>query len=345
MFDFSSRAPTVEPIAELEASKDDSVTCLANLATKDGVILYAGINSSEQDRSRARNEHFRSFEVQFPKTQSGNNKGEKSGAKIDFLSKSMLFTSPQSALAAKEAYQRLVRLSPPQRTASNAPNKRIGAIASSLAGDQNEIVIFSATSTKPDIIERISLPRGQEANDLDIFDQGGGRFQVIYASDHEVYVQDIDYDFDQKKSKGDNERRKLYTISQDMSGKNRSKLRCIRWLAPKHALLVANKPNRTGVDLLVLHNYEEGPSSIVVRKTLPTHIKSATDMDVALLDSDADGAYQIAIAIGATDISLSIYTMEYYGPSRDSVSHFHSFNNYSDVSAGYGCLIPSADGE
>jgi prolactin regulatory element-binding protein len=45
-FDFSSRAPNVEQAAELEVSSDDSVTCLANLATKDGLIVFAG-NGSE----------------------------------------------------------------------------------------------------------------------------------------------------------------------------------------------------------------------------------------------------------------------------------------------------------
>lgn len=336
LFDFGSRAPTIEPCAEIEASEDDSVTCLANLATKDGLILYAGINSSEEDRSKARNEHFRSFEVQFPKSKVVDKTRVKEDAQIAFLSKTMLFTPPQSALAAKEGYQRLVRLSPPQRAASSTPNRRIGAIASSLAGDENEIVIFSATSNRPqgrDIIQRVALTKGQEANDLDIFDQGEGRFQVAYVLDYEVFIQDVNYDFTQGKSKGKNERRKLYTIPhQDLGEKSgRSKIRCVRWLSPKHLLLLANKPNRTGVDLLVLHLYEEGPGSIILRKTLPKHIKAATDMDVALLDPDSDGAYQIAIAIGAIDISLSVYTMDYYGHAKDSLSGFHSFNSYDNV--------------
>ena len=47
-FDASSRAPNLESFAEIDLSRDeDSVTCLANLATKEGVILYAGINSSK----------------------------------------------------------------------------------------------------------------------------------------------------------------------------------------------------------------------------------------------------------------------------------------------------------
>ncbi|CAO2647960.1 Nn.00g088820.m01.CDS01 [Neocucurbitaria sp. VM-36] len=337
LFDFSSRAPNVQSAVEIEVSKDDSVACLANLATLDGLILYAGNNSSEEDRLRARNEHFRSFEVQLPKNKRASGGAEKADATISFLSKSRLFSAPQSAIAAKEAYQRLVRLSPPQRTASNTPTKRIGAVASSLAGDgSNEIVIFSATTTKPqdqDIIERIILPKGQETNDLDILDLGEGRFQVAYVVDHEVYIQDVTYDFGQRKSNGNNERRKVYTVPQpDLAGKKaRSKLRCIRWLSPKHLLLLANKPNRTGVELLVLHNYEQGPSGIIQRKTLPKHVKAATDMDVALLDADANGAYQIAVAVGSLDISLILYTVDYHGHAQDSLSKFHSFNSYDNV--------------
>jgi hypothetical protein len=42
VFDFTSRAPNVEPVAEIEASQDDSVQSLAGLGTKDGLIVYAG---------------------------------------------------------------------------------------------------------------------------------------------------------------------------------------------------------------------------------------------------------------------------------------------------------------
>ncbi|KAF1830702.1 hypothetical protein BDW02DRAFT_572766 [Decorospora gaudefroyi] len=329
-FDFSSRAPTVQPIAEIEASKDDSVTCLANLSTRDGAILYAGINSSEDERLNGSNEHFRAFELQFPKSKAAS---EKADGSIGLLSKTSLFTTPQSAGAKKEGYQRIVKLSPPPRTTSSAPNRRIGAIVSSLAGDENEVVIFSATSNKPaeqDILGRITLHKGQEANDVDIFTQGEGRFLVAYATDQDIFIQDVNYDFEQKTTRGKNEHRKVYTMPHVDKGA-KSRLRCLRWLSPRHLLLLSNKPNRTGVDLLVLHLYEEGPGSIILRKKLPKHVKAGTDMDVCLLDVDDEGAYQIAIAVGALDVSLTIYTMDYHGPARDSLSKFHSFNSYHNV--------------
>ena len=269
----------------------------------------------------------RAFELQLPKK-----KG--TDGRLEFLSQTTLFTTPQSVGAKKEGYQRIVRLSPPQRAASSTPNRRIGAIASSLAGDENEVVIFSATSNKPtsqDIIARITLTKAQEANDLDIFTQEEGRFRVAYVTDQEVFVQDVRYNFEQNKARGKSEHMQVYTIPKVEKG-TRSKLRCVRWLSPKHLLLLSNKPNRTGVELLLLHLYEQGPGSIVLRKTMPKHVKAATDMDVCLLDADDEGAYQIAIAVGAIDISLTVYTMDYHGPARDSLSSFHSFNNYDNVS-------------
>lgn len=342
MFDFGSRAPTVEPCAEIEASQDDSVQCLANLATKDGLILYAGINSSEEERLKDKNEHFRSFEVQFPKRNrraSNAQQDKEPQGKISFLSKTSLLSPPANTNAKKEGYQRIVRLSPPPRISSTTPNKRIGAIASSLTGDENEIVIFSATSNRPDsskdVIQRIALHKGQEADDLDILDLGDGRFQVTYCLDYDVFVQNIHYDFGKKKTVGkDNSPRKLYSMPfpDVFEKKGRPKLRRIRWLSPSHILLAANKPGRTGVELLVLRLYEEGPGSVIVRKTLPSHVKAAVDMDVALLDPDSDGACQIVVAVAANDVSLTVMTVDYHGHSQNSLSRFHTFATYHNVS-------------
>jgi hypothetical protein len=166
---------------------------------------------------------------------------------------------------------------------------------------------------------------------LDIFTQEEGEFRIAYVTDSNVFVQDVNWDFEQRKTRGKNEHRKLYTIPHVEKGA-KSKLRCVRWLSPTHLLLLKNMPNRTGVELLLIHLYEDGPASVVLRKTLPKHVKAATDMDVSLLDADEDGAYQIAIAVAAIDISLTVYTMDYHGPARDSLSSFHAFNSYDNVS-------------
>ncbi|KAF1978487.1 hypothetical protein BU23DRAFT_595660 [Bimuria novae-zelandiae CBS 107.79] len=331
VFDFSSRAPNVEPSAEIDASEHDSVTCLASLGTKDGAILYAGINDSEEERLKGQNEHLKAFEVQFPKT---------AQAKVSLLSKTALFTPPASAGGKKEGYQRIVRLSPPVQRNSNAPNRRIGAVASCLAGDENEIVVFSAISNKPenpkDIIQRITLHKSQEANDLDILDEGEGIFQLAYCLNNDVYVQKIQYDFSKKRtlSKGDANRIHAYTVPfPDLNEKKgRSKIRCIRWFSPSHILLLVNKPNRSGAELLVLKMYRDGNAgSIILRKTFPKHVQAAVDMDVALLDADEEGAYQAVVAVAAIDVSLTVLTIDYQGKKTDTISRFSPFATYKEV--------------
>ena len=68
-----------------------------------------------------------------------------------------------------------MRLSPPKQTPGH---KRIGAIASSLAGDENEIVILNAAIVPPTPIKRIALYKGQEANDVDIWEPQDGHLYV-----------------------------------------------------------------------------------------------------------------------------------------------------------------------
>jgi len=93
--------------------------------------------------------------------------------------------------------------------------------------------------------------KAQEANDIDIHDQGEGSFQVAYVLDHDVYVQDVDYDFEQRRNKTQKERRKVYTVPHAIDEKKaRSKLRGVRWLSPKVGLLVG--VNMTLADMNVL---------------------------------------------------------------------------------------------
>ncbi|ORY17764.1 hypothetical protein BCR34DRAFT_474439 [Clohesyomyces aquaticus] len=334
-FDVSSRAPTVPSFAEVDLSRDeDSVTCLANLATKDGLMLYAGINSSDEDRLKDKNEHFRAFQVAFPKNRRASDaSSEKSqqGA-LSFLSKTRLFKTLSTPSAKKEGYQRLVRLSPPKRSASG--NRRIGAIASSLAADENEIVIFNATSNLPDIIQRIALSKGQEANDLDILEPEDGQFKIAYCTDYDVYIQELDYDFGKKKPLGklqSPEKKYAVPFPDVFEKKGRPKIRCLRWLSPSHLLLLANLPNRTGVELYILRLYGDTMGSITLRKRLSGHVKAAVDMDVACLDPDSDGAYQIVIAVAGIDISISVLTMDFHGTNRNSLSRFHPYATYYEV--------------
>ena len=344
VFDFSSRAPTIEPCAEFEASEHDSVMSLANLGTKDGAIVYAGINDSEEERLAGKNAHLKAFEVRFDKP-SATTQAESGQVPIEFLSKTALFVPPKGMGAKKEGYQRVLRLSPVQRAASSSPHKRIGVVASSLAGDENEIVVFSATSNKPgsqDVIQRIGLHKTQEANDVDILHVDDGKYRVAYCLNSDVYVQNIEYDFVGKRSlgKGDADRMHAYTVPfPDLNEKKgRSRISRLRWLSSSHILLLMNKPNKKGAELQILKLYEDGSAgTIVLRRSFPRHVQAAAEMDVALLDADEDGSYQAVIAVAAMDASLTILTIDYRGQQRN-LSYFTSFATYHKV--GYlSCLM------
>lgn len=146
---------------------------------------------------KGQNAHFRAFEVTYPRKKSHKEEKEQQG-KIEYVSKAQLLTA-SSESARKEGYQRLVKLSPP---ASKSGGKRIGVVASSLQGEENELVIFAAVSTKPatsDVIQRVSL-KDKEVNDVDIAFAEDGQFQIAYCLDSAVYVQRFAYDFDKKKA-------------------------------------------------------------------------------------------------------------------------------------------------
>jgi hypothetical protein len=153
------------------------------------------VNSSEQERLQGQNAHFRAYDLTYARRK-GSQAEKAEPGKIEFLSKSQLLKAA-SETARKEGYQRVVRLSPP---AGKSGAKRIGVVASSLQGDENELVIFPAVSTKPepsDVIQRVSL-KDKEINDVDILETEDGYFQVAYCPDHSVHVQRFSYDFDKK---------------------------------------------------------------------------------------------------------------------------------------------------
>jgi hypothetical protein len=314
------------------------VTCLANLGTKDGLILYAGINSSEEDCLAGKNQHFRAFEVVFPKKSKTAEKdaGQPPKSTIQYLNKTALFKPFTSPVARKEGYQGIVRLSPPKRSASGS--KRIGAVASRFARDENEIVVFNATTSLPtvpgDIIERISPHKGQEAHDIDILEPEEGQFKLTYCTDFDVYVDEINYDFSKKRIRGKSTAvEKKYTIPHPdtFDKKSRAKIRFVRWLSPSHLLLLVNLPNKSGAELQVLRLYGDTMGSITLRKRLPSHVKAVVDMDVSILDPDEKGAYQIVVAVAGNDISTTVLTIDYYGTASNTLSRFHNYTTFRDV--------------
>lgn len=193
VLDTTSRGQ-LDTVAETELSRDeDSVTTIANLGSRDGLVTLAGINSSEAEQKAGRNEHLRTFQIKYPTKKQPANEETKQDvsaeASIAFAGKVALFkpaTGPKP-----ETYQRLLRLSPPFKRESG--NRRIGAIATGLA-KESEIIVFDATRTPPkqsEIISRIQVRNNAEAADLDISEVEHNTFSLAWCTDHDVFEQTV----------------------------------------------------------------------------------------------------------------------------------------------------------
>ena len=307
---------------------------VGSLPTRDGLITFAGINSSQADQNAGKNAHLRSFEVKYPprKKQKTIGEEEEDGpGSITPVGKASLF---QTAPATKnESYQRLLRLSPAQ--GRDIASKRIGAIASSMA-KTNELVVFSATNATPepaDVITRIELPEDTEAADVDIIEPERSQFSIAYCTEDDIYEQTIKYDFDTKRAeKTPNGPRRLHQMPQPdaLGTKSRPKFRCVRFLNAQNLVLLVNKPEKKGAELRIVHLYPTGPAALVLTKNLSSRIRQCTSMDVLALDVDAKGNQQVAVAVAAQDISIDIFVTN-YTRSTDTFSPFKHYITLRDV--------------
>ena len=218
------------------------------------------------------------------------------------------YFKPSSA-SSKETFQRVLRLS--RKKEDNGP--RLGAVATGLA-PEGEIVLFKADTSRPgkdDMRGRITLGQKEEAADVDIMelDDAEGeraRFQVAYCTDYDVFVTEVHYT---QKNNGSESKCILSTPHPDAfaSNKSRPKFRCIRFVTAKLLLVLQNKPNGAGSELLLL----EMTGKISLRKKLHRKIKSATAFSIAHLDaSTPSNIDQHAIAIAGADTSITIITLD-----------------------------------
>ncbi len=331
-----SKKHQLSEVVDIDLSKnEDSVTSLAFAqSSEQWATAFAGINSSTAEQQKGKNEHLRSFLLEYPprhKTVTNDSTTENEKAPDDYkgetkaLGKSSLFT-PSSA-AKKETFQRILRLS--RKKKSNGP--RLGAIATGLA-PEGEIVLFKADTSRPgpsDIRGRINLSRNEEAADVDIIKldevegQEEGKFRVAYCTDYDIYVTDVDYD---KKENGSESKSILSTPHPDAStsGKARPKFRSVRFITPQILLVLQNKPNGTGSELLLL----EISGIVTLKKRLHKKIKSATALSVAHLDaSSPSGIDQHAIAVAGADTSITLLTLDRFISSPKGKVKFraHSF--------------------
>jgi len=330
----TTRKQTVSKIADVKlSSEEDSVTSLAiGQSTEASGIALAGINSSTEAQNAGRNEHLRSFELRYPPrkkivpgaAETLTEQALESKHATKALGQASLFTP--STAAKKETYQRILRLSRPKQ--ENGP--RLGAIATGLA-PEGEIIAFDAGKKSPsteNVVRRIRLKKGEEAADVDMNETQSSGYHLAYCTDYEVYIVEI-----LPKDTKDSEPVFVYgTPHPDSfaSTNARPKFRSLRFLTQNLILLLQNKPNRSGAELLLLQI--PSPSSLghmVLRKRLNRSVQSATALSVSLLlPSDPSENSQTIIAIAGQDNSISILTLDH--PSNPPFPSL-KFRNYAFV--------------
>lgn len=331
----TSKKHDLSEVVDIDLSKsEDSVTSLAFAqSTEQWATAFAGINSSTAEQQKSKNEHLRSFLLEYPprrkqspdESSSTNEKDKEYKGETKALSKASLFTP--STAATKETFQRVLRVS--QKKKDNGP--RIGAVATGLA-PKGEIVLFRADTSRPgpsDIRGRIDLGEKEEAADVDIIgldevdDQPESRFRIAYCTDYDIFVSDVDYN---KRDNGGDAQCILSTPHPDAfaSSKARPKFRSIRFITPQVLLVLQNKPSGSGSELLLL----EISGIVTLKKRLHKKIKSATALSVARLDaSTPSGIDQHAIAVAGADTSITILTLDRFVSSPKGKVKFraHSF--------------------
>ncbi|KAL9025398.1 MAG: hypothetical protein Q9196_005772, partial [Gyalolechia fulgens] len=316
----TSKKQTISEVVDIDLSRDeDSVTSLAIASsTASSVTAFAGINSSQKDQNAGRNEHLRSFRLEYPPRKTNDGASANGGNTPEYkgqtapLGRASLF-KPSTATK-KETYQRITRLSRP----SKVNGGQLGAIATGLA-PEGEIVLFDAKTSGPMgpwVEARLSLGKSKEAADVDIIglhdteDSAPGTFAVAYSTDDEVYAFTTTL-----KQKTMPEPRLAYgePLPDDLAGaRNGPKFRSLRFITSHLLLLLQNRPNRKGADLLLLELSPSLQGKIRSRKRLHSGINSATALSVTHLPASAPSQpSQHVVAVAGQDTSISIFTLEH----------------------------------
>ena len=317
------RRETISEIVDIDLSREeDSVTSLAIAqATDSSITAYVGINSSQAEQEAGKNEHLRSFRLYHPPRKAEKEEKQETGkpaqtsGKTEALGKTSFF-KPSTA-ARKETYQRITRLPPPRKSQS----QQIAAIATGLA-PESEIVLFRAVSApqKSDEVARISLEK-KEAADLDLTHLGeeSSDYILAFCTDTEVYTQKISND------KADSEETPMFAYGvppPDASARSpaRPKFRSMRFLSPRHILLLQNLPQRSGAELLILKLCGDGSlGQVTLQKRLSSMTKAAVGLDICCLSKSPAGEFQVVAAIAGQSGSIEIFTLE-YNPSKGFTS-------------------------
>ncbi|KAL8814069.1 MAG: hypothetical protein Q9223_006683 [Gallowayella weberi] len=315
----TSRKQTISEVVDIDLSRDeDSVSSLAIASSTDtSVTAFAGINSSEKDQKAGKNEHLRSFRLEYPpQRKASSDKSNDTGyqtykGQTSPLGRASLFTP--STAARKETFQRITRLSRP----SKINGSQLGAIATGLA-PEGEVVLFDAKTNGPMgpwVEARLRLGKGVQAEDVDIMELNDsdnsptGTFAVAYCTDYEVHVCRMIL-----KQNPVPELQFAYGEPHPdvFAGKARPRFRSLRFITPHLLLLLQNRPNRQGADLLLLELSSSFQGKILGRKTLHRGINAATALSVTHLSSPSSSeSSQLVAAVAGQDNSVSIFTLEH----------------------------------
>lgn len=314
----ASREDSLQIVSELELSPDeDSVNTLTvGSRRKNSVLFYTGINSSEADIKKGKNEHFRVFAADLP---SKTKTGTAATPKITELSRSALFSSTDS-----EAYQRVLRIS-----SQYSGSTQVGAVASGVTGRAKDpqIAIFDvppAGNNSPAPKPRGNVELVKEAMDMDVLQISDDGYQLVYCDDYDLYAMNIS-------KAGTTGPHSIFTMPHDESSgaKARPSFRAIRYLTPNFILAVSNLPKAGGA---VLQGFRlpnasdlgkgaEGEESktkarLAISAHLPKNISRATGMAVRNLSPPASPSTrqpdtQFVIAVTGQDSSIAIYTLDH----------------------------------
>ncbi len=316
-------------VVEIELSREeDSVTSLAIAQSSDtSVTAFAGINSSEADQKAGKNQHLRSFRLEYPPRRQADGNAEKQttySGKTEALGQTAIFSAPQGE---KDGiYQRIIRMSPSR----NSSARPVAAISTGLAV-KGEVVVFrsdpSLANTK--VLGRVNLD-AEEAAGLDIWSGEEADTAVLaYCTSLEVFI----YAISLSKSSALSDPISAYSIPAPDPFKSpvRPKLRSLRFLSPRHILLLANRPQRAGADLIVLKLDRLGSvGNSTLQKRLNKSTKAAVGLEVCFLSASTSiGERQIIIAVAGQDGSIELLTMEY--SAKNGLGKFKPYTIIRDL--------------
>lgn len=338
LLDTSNRSE-IKEVSDIELAPDeDNVSSLAIAeSSAQSLLAYAGINGSVRDQEAGRNEHFRSFRVPLPakrkKDQTDAAPPTAHVAPTQPLARTALFRA--AAGPKNDCYQRILRLSPAtyadgteptidEKAGQLAPHviRRVATIASGLA-TQNEVITFPTTETPSatQAISRVNLEKA-EANDVDltIADDTGTAFALAYATDHELFLQRLG---DQK---GTINSEPIKVHETQVGPKGRSKIRALRFLGSRYLLVLQNRHNKSGVELMV---FKVSKDFAQVQQTLVKYLKNVKQgvgLDVCSLSKGQDGSQQFVVAVAGQDSSIQIHTIDWL-----PVTGMTPFKQYADI--------------